>query len=506
MKKKLIIALTLCQALLFSAEITRAQVVDEPIKHLTCVTEEGYKEHIEPLIKASYTKLMAEGKLTFKHKDLNTEEDIAAKMGAGDLGWPLRMSAEYAAKPGVYDYYQIWNYADLNTAEFSRLDWMCNTGSNARNYDGHNGVDIVPEPFRWQMMDDESVEVVAAMDGIVLHSADGYFDRNCGGGAHTLGDPDDFNGGYYGNFVALFHDDFSITVYAHMKSGTIPSFVPGEEIVRGQFLGVVGSSGNSSDPHLHFEVRTCEFCPYIEPWYDAAGCNDDVAASWWDDQLPYYDPKVVRVMTHDLNPVIKTCTDYLAGSNETINERNHYTTGATVILGVSMRDFLDGDVLDIAILNQSNVVQSSWLITAGVDYTYGYTFNASTPMTGDPDGTYRVRAINNGITYNKYFTIGCTPTYTLSGALTGPKGWIAGDNIKTTNTISGLSTNEVLYEAENYVQLNPGFVATLNSRLHVRIDDCTAPGIKEGEEIIIEKQISEINIHPNPNFGNFDVH
>ncbi|MFI5171656.1 MAG: peptidoglycan DD-metalloendopeptidase family protein [Chitinophagales bacterium] len=499
MKKKLIVTIIICQALLYGAERSFAQV-EEPLHELTCVTEEGYQKYIAPLLSESYTKLIAEGKLKDK---INVGAN--AKMGTGDLEWPLRMSQAYASQSGVYDYFQIWNYADLDHATGPREDWMCHLGVNARNYDNHNGVDIVPEPFRWKMMADESIEVIAAMDGEVLYIADGYFDRNCGGGAHTLGDPDDFNGGYYGNFVALLHSDNSITVYAHMKSGTVADLEPGDEVVTGQFLGKLGSSGNSSDPHLHFEVRTCEACSYIEPWFDAAGCNDDVVASWWDSQLPYDDPQICRLMTHSAFTSENTCTEYLVGTNENIFERNHFASNSTVVVGVYLRDWLDGDNLDIDIINQAGVIQASWNPVATIDYQKGVTYNANTTMTGDPDGTYKLRVIHDGKTYVKYFTIGCTSTYTLSGALTGGKGWIAGDNINSTNTISGVSTNQVFYEAENYVQLNPGFVATLNSGLNVRIADCTVGGLKEDEPLVIDEDQQMLQVYPNPNLGNFDI-
>ena len=471
------------------------------IKQLQCVTEQDYQKYIAPLLKASYAKLMAEGKL----HDKKTDPELNAKViGVGDLKWPLRMAANYVTKPGVYDYFQIWNYADLNTAEGPREDWMCNTGDYARNYDNHNGVDIVPHPFRWEMMDNENVDVIAAADGEVLYLDDGNFDRNCGAAGHILGDFPDYEG--YGNFVALLHDDNSVTLYGHMKNGTVANLTPGDEVVAGQFLGKVGSSGNSSDPHLHFEVRTCEACSYFEPWFDAAGCNTDVVASWWADQRPYYEPQILRLMTAWSTPTYNTCFDYEGGENESVWDRNHFNSGDNVLVSVAIRDFLVGDNMDVAVLNSTGIVQESWDLLAVEDNIYGWVFNDMEAMTGDPNGTYRLRVIHDGKTYNHYFTIGCTPTYTLSGAVSGSKGWIAGDYINSTATISGISTNDVFYEAENYVVLNPGFTASSNSKLQVRIDDCTLPGIKEEDPIIKESDIAQMNIYPNPNFGNFELH
>ena len=62
----------------------------------------------------------------------------------------------------------------------------------------------------------------------------------------------------YGNYVVLQHigSDGSIfyTLYGHMINGSIQVSV-GENVEQGRVLGTMGSTGNSTGPHLHFEVR-----------------------------------------------------------------------------------------------------------------------------------------------------------------------------------------------------------------------------------------------------------
>ncbi len=57
----------------------------------------------------------------------------------------------------------------------------------------------------------------------------------------------------YGNMVLINHGDGYKTRYAHMAAGSIKVHV-GEYVEAGKAIGKVGSTGNSSGPHLHFEV------------------------------------------------------------------------------------------------------------------------------------------------------------------------------------------------------------------------------------------------------------
>lgn len=58
--------------------------------------------------------------------------------------------------------------------------------------------------------------------------------------------------GGYGNVVVINHHNGFWTLYAHMSKITVRN---GEAVQRGQVIGYVGSTGNSTGPHLHFELR-----------------------------------------------------------------------------------------------------------------------------------------------------------------------------------------------------------------------------------------------------------
>jgi len=56
----------------------------------------------------------------------------------------------------------------------------------------------------------------------------------------------------YGNYVVINHGSGSSTLYAHMSSMAVSA---GQSVSQGQVIGYVGSTGWSTGPHLHFEIR-----------------------------------------------------------------------------------------------------------------------------------------------------------------------------------------------------------------------------------------------------------
>ena len=60
--------------------------------------------------------------------------------------------------------------------------------------------------------------------------------------------------GGYGNVVMIDHGNGVVTVYGHQRAGGIRVH-RGQHVTRGQRIGTVGSTGLSTGPHLHFEVR-----------------------------------------------------------------------------------------------------------------------------------------------------------------------------------------------------------------------------------------------------------
>ena len=132
----------------------------------------------------------------------------------------------------------INNYVDLDPTGGTR-DYTGASGSAAKTLNGHLGIDIDVPSFRW--MDGGVSTVHAVASGVVTTVRDTEPDRNtsCTGNA---------------NIVLVRHADDLTAVYGHLKRGSATVSV-GQQVSAGDVLGVVGSSGCSTAPHLHFELR-----------------------------------------------------------------------------------------------------------------------------------------------------------------------------------------------------------------------------------------------------------
>ena len=126
-------------------------------------------------------------------------------------------ASNYTFDPGTGFYWPLPSNRVTVTSFFGyRSDPFTGKSSN------HYGTDITAP---------SGTEIYAAHGGVILTSA--------------------YNGSY-GNYVVVSRGDGTNTLYAHMSKRAVSV---GQTVSQGQVIGYVGSTGRSTGPHLHFEVR-----------------------------------------------------------------------------------------------------------------------------------------------------------------------------------------------------------------------------------------------------------
>lgn len=153
------------------------------------------------------------------------------------------------------------NFADLDPGSGIR-DWDC----SGYTYDGHQGHDSVIRSFREQAI---GVPVYAALDGRVVDAHDGEPDMS----VTLVVQP--------ANYVILDHGNGYYALYWHFKRGSV-AVRAGQTVAAGTQIGLTGSSGYSSGPHLHFESR--KNGKWFEP--SAGECRSGLSS--WVNQPPVF--------------------------------------------------------------------------------------------------------------------------------------------------------------------------------------------------------------------------
>lgn len=323
------------------------------------------------------------------------------------LSWPLK------AAPGFTNcsYYAITAHVDHNPAASAFKDYNCGTIA----YDGHTGTDIAIYPFGFLMMDNSQVQVIAAAAGTIVGRADGNFDRNCS--ANNLP----------ANYIIIQHADGSNALYWHMKKNSVTSKIVGQTVAAGEYLGVVGSSGSASGPHLHFEVWSGNTsATVIDPFY--ASCNILNASTWWASQKAYTEPSVLKASVHTTDVVFPGCP-----TTETPNESTSYTIpfqgsglpANAAKFYIFLRNETPGLVANMSILNPNNSVFASWSITSSATHISSYWgWTKFLPLVA---GTYTFKAVYNGITCSQTFDIVTSNVASITAG--GPTTFCQGDSV-----------------------------------------------------------------------------
>ncbi|HEY8951837.1 MAG TPA: peptidoglycan DD-metalloendopeptidase family protein [Candidatus Dormibacteraeota bacterium] len=167
----------------------------------------AFKQQLDAQYKAQ-ADLLAQQQADIKAQVAADQAAYAAEAsgsggGTGQFGWPMNPH-------WISQYYGCSNYP-------FEMYWAACPSRHL-----HSGIDIA-EPY--------GTPVMAADNGVAS-----TYGTCCG----------------YGNYVILTHGNGYSTLYGHLASFNVRN---GQLVVRGQVIAFEGSTGNSTGPHLHFEIR-----------------------------------------------------------------------------------------------------------------------------------------------------------------------------------------------------------------------------------------------------------
>ncbi len=381
MKRILVLAIILCVA----SEFVRAQqtsssahVEGRNFESTSCLSSTQREEILQKL-ELNKQELADHGKLISTNRNSIVLFD-----------WPTQ-SAEVDPSFGNFC---ITGYVDNNPAYPNLLsDYNC----GAATYDtqdgyNHAGTDIYTWPFAWYHMAQNEIEVIAAADGQIVGKDDGNSDQSCAWNSNGW------------NAVYVEHSDGSVAWYGHMKNGTPTSKNIGETVVAGEYLGVVGSSGNSSGPHLHFEIYDAGN-NLIDPFYGA--CNNFNSSSWWNAQIPYVESKINHIgIGYTWPSPFPPCPTI-----ESPNEQFAFQATDTIFLTPYFNYLKANDVAAFRIYDANMQLYFYWYMdNQWGAFQLAYISYWLIPGLGAPEGIWTAEVDYEGITYIENFQVGSLPT------------------------------------------------------------------------------------------------
>jgi murein DD-endopeptidase MepM/ murein hydrolase activator NlpD len=261
-----------------------------------------------------------------------------------------------------YEDWTIVHYVDLDPTTGVR-DYH----GGSYTYDGHDAIDLRIPNFAAM---DRGVAVYAAAAGTVTSVHDGEFDRctfeaRCDTPA---------------NVVYVDHGNGWSTRYVHLRTGSI-IVSPGQVVSAGQPLGLVGSSGWSGHPHLHFSV-----------YYSGTAVETFVAPdSYWVNPWPYAGdtPGALDAGMTDHSPTITEL-------RERPIEQASFAPGESAVFWVNYHSVHAGDRIDF-IWHRPNGSRHFTSTRVAVESSFRWSWSTITvPLI---PGEWRVRFAINGVEF-----------------------------------------------------------------------------------------------------------
>ncbi len=212
----------------------------------------------------------------------------------------------------------IHHYYDVSEGE--SIDYM----GGHKTYPGHRAVDFDSASFE-QM--DNNMPILAAAPGVVVKIVENVVeDRN----RHSGRPP--------ANVVWVKHDNGLTIRYAHLKYNSVPVIL-NQVIHTGDVLGVIGSSGTSSFPHLHMSI--------------------------FDDDINGYDPFSLKLWRDPpLYELPVSSMDIVYAEGDSLDLLDPPTTDMTktlvnspIVVGLNLANGMDGDYFSVQLIDPDGDVE-----------------------------------------------------------------------------------------------------------------------------------------------------
>ncbi len=338
--------------------------------NIPCISKED-KAQIKIELQKNIKSLIQQGKLPQQKK---------STLAPPSFIWPVKAkdNSEFT------DVWAISNYVDHNSNFPDKVeDYNC----DKRTYDtssgyNHQGTDMYTWPFTWYQFENNIAEVVAAAAGTIILKHDGEFDMSCS-----------FNNNRW-NSIYIEHSDGSIAWYGHLKKGSLTSKNKGDTVSEGEFLGIVGSSGNSTGPHLHFEVYDSNE-NLVDPFKGECSSN----TSLWKEQPNYYEPHINAIFTHSVAPNPNSSCPEI----EVPNIVEEFLPNSKIFTASYYKDQLKGTTASYRLIRPNGSVFTRWSFDFDDTFTSSFWYWEWTNLADL--GTWTFESNYQGQTVRKKFKI-----------------------------------------------------------------------------------------------------
>jgi murein DD-endopeptidase MepM/ murein hydrolase activator NlpD len=205
----------------------------------------------------------------YQWQEGDTFESVATKFDAkveDILGWegnnfdltnPQVEPGTWIMVPGGHREFRQWLVPTIARTNSGVLKSVLGPGACEGNYEGAYGSGAFAWPTASHTLSGNDYWSGHLGIDIAGYLGDGVFASDAG----VIVFAGWANGGY-GYMVMIDHGNGYQTLYAHLSA---VSAACGQSVYTGSYIGAVGSTGNSTGPHLHFEVRYMG--GFIDPWY-----------------------------------------------------------------------------------------------------------------------------------------------------------------------------------------------------------------------------------------------